>query len=228
LIIPSSDFNFAKYQAGDYGDHCIIHGDCRTVLPKIGDKVIDLLITDPPYGIKMDEGFEGFGGFGEPIARRKYPDTWDSSRPDKAVFDNIIRIGKVCLIFGGNFFADLLPQGKHWLSWDKKNTMPTFGDCELVWTNVARKSVKKYEYEWNGLIGKESHRFHPTQKPRLLIERLINDYNKIGNLILDPFLGSGTTLVAAKNLGRRAIGIEINYEYCKIAEQRLSQEVLAL
>ena len=231
MIITAAEFDFAAYQSGKWGDHLIIHGDCRDVLPKIDNKAIDLIVTDPPYGIKMDEGFEGFGGFrgfGTPIARRQYEDDWDAERPTKETFDEIIRVGKSCLIFGGNFFSDILPQGKHWLSWDKKNTMPSFGDCELVWTNIDRKSVKKYVYEWNGLIGKEQHRWHPTQKPRLLIEALIRDYIKKGTLIADFYLGAGTTLLAAKNLGFKAIGVEKSLHYAQVAEQRLAQEVLAL
>jgi len=95
-------------------------------------------ITDPPYGIKRDKGFEGFGGFGEPIARRQYADDWDSERPDIAVFEEILRLAKLTIIFGGNYFADILPQSTHWLVWDKMNTMPTFGDCELMWTSSKR------------------------------------------------------------------------------------------
>lgn len=199
----------------------IYHGDNRKILPTLGK--VDLVLTDPPYGVNMDQGFQGFGGFGEPIARRQYPDTWDSERPSKEVFNLILEKGEVVLIFGGNFFADLLPQSKHWLVWDKKNTMPTFGDAELVWTNVDRNSIKIIEREYNGLIGKESERFHPTQKPLNLITHLISTYTN--ETILDPFMGSGTTLRAAKDLNRQAIGIEIEEKYCEIAAKRLSQEV---
>jgi DNA modification methylase len=195
----------------------------------IPDKSIDLVLTDPPYGIKRDKGFEGFegfggfGGFGEPIARRRYEnDNWDTKRPDKIYFDEILRIGKLVMIFGGNFFADILPQGTHWIFWDKLNTMPTFGDGELIWTNSDRKSVKKITREYNGLIGKEETRKHPTQKPKNLIYKLIEDYLPDKNTtILDPFMGSGTTCVAAKELGRHFIGIEIEKKYCDIAERRL-------
>lgn len=202
----------------------IICGDCLEVMKEMPDKCVDLVLTDPPYGIKMDKGF---GGFGEPIARRRYEDNeWDNQRPTKECFDNLIRISKKALIFGGNFFADLLPMGTHWLVWDKLNTMPTFGDCELIWTNINRKSIKKYVYEFNGLIGKEDWREHPTQKPLDLIIRILNEYSIETGIILDPFLGSGTTIEACKLLKRNFIGIEINPDYCKIAEERLAQGVL--
>ena len=103
--------------------------------------------------------------------------------------------------------------------------MPSFGDCELIWTSSDRKSVKKETIEWNGLIGKESTRLHPTQKPLRLLRLLLTDYSEQGQTILDPFMGSGTTLRAAKDLRRKAIGIEIEEKYCEIAAKRLEQEV---
>ena len=124
-------------------------------------------------------------------------------------------------IFGGNFFADLLPQSTHWVVWDKLNTMPTFGDCELAWTNSDRKSVKKITVEYNGLLGKEGSRQHPTQKPVLLLERVLEAYDK-PKTILDPFMGSGTTGVACMNLGRKFMGIEIEPKYFDIACERIS------
>jgi DNA modification methylase len=154
----------------------ILCGDCLHLMKGIPDKAVDLVLTDPPYGIKMDKGFEGFGGFGgfgKPIARRQYEDVWDNGRPDKIYFDEIFRISKKALIFGGNFFADMLPQGRHWIVWDKLNTMPSFGDCELIWTNIDRKSVKKITQEYNGLLGKEDLRVHPTQKPLELIRKIL-------------------------------------------------------
>jgi site-specific DNA-methyltransferase (adenine-specific)/modification methylase len=200
-------------------------GDCREVLPSL--EPVDLCLTDPPYGVNMDKGFGGFGGFGAPIERKQYNDSWDNVRPEKEVFDQIIKLSNTCLIFGGNFFADILPQSKHWIFWDKLQTMPTFGDGELIWTNVDRKSIKKIVREYNGLIGKEPQRWHPTQKPLNLIRQLIELYSLTGT-ILDPFMGSGTTLRAAKDLGRKAIGIELEEKYAEIAAKRMSQEVLDL
>jgi DNA modification methylase len=213
------------YYQDDYAT--IYHGDCREILPEL--EKVDLVLTDPPYGIGRDKGFEGFGGFGKPIKRRRYDeDKWDSCRPDKAVFFVMIEKSNCALIFGGNYFADMLPASTHWLFWDKLQTMPTFGDGELIWTNSKRKSVKKIVYQYNGLINKEPDRSHPTQKPLKLIQQLIGEYSDIDNTILDPFMGSGTTLVAAKNLNRKAIGIELEEKYCEIAVKRLSQEVLGL
>jgi len=206
----------------------IICGDCLEIMKQIPDESIELILTDPPYGIEMDKGFSGYGGFpgkGK-IARRRYKIRWDNQRPSREYFEELLRIGRKVLVFGGNFFADLLPRGTHWVVWDKLNTMPSFGDCELIWTNINRKSVKKIVFEYNGLIGKEEWRAHPTQKPLGLIIKLIDEYSQENDIVLDPFLGSGTTAVACKRLRRKFIGIEINPEYCEIAEERLAQEVL--
>ena len=201
--------------------------DCLDGLKLIPDESIDLVLTDPPYGIKRDKGFGGFGGFGKPIARRRYEeDEWDSTRPKKEYFDELLRVSKQAIIFGGNFFTDYLPVGTHWIVWDKLNTMPTFGDCELIWTNSSRKSVKKITVQWNGLLGKEGERYHPTQKPLELIKILINNYSKEGDTVLDPFMGSGTTAVACKQLRRNFIGFELSQKYVDIANRRLSQETI--
>jgi DNA modification methylase len=206
-------------------DITLIHGDCLEEMKKIPDKSIDLVLTDPPYGIGRDKGFEGFKGFGgfrEKIARRRFEDgNWDKERPHKNYFDEMLRLSKLAIIFGGNFFADILPQGTHWLFWDKCQTMPTFSDGELLWTNSDRKSVKKIRRQYNGLLGKEEERHHPTQKPTDLIKWILEQYSIGGGVVLDPFMGSGTTGVACKMLGRKFIGIEIDKTYFEIAKKRI-------
>ena len=227
MILTLEDLKRDGWQSGI---NQVVQADCLEAMKLMPDKSVDLVLTDPPYGVKRDKGFKGFkgfGGFGTPIARKRYEDDeWDSVRPDKEVFENILRCGKDALIFGGNFFADLLPPSTHWIVWDKLNTMPTFGDCELLWTSFSRKSVKKYIYQYNGLIGMEPWRQHPTQKPVELIRKLIMDYTKEGDLVCDPFMGSWTTARAAKDLGRDFIGFELERRYCEVGEERLRQQNL--
>lgn len=207
--------------------HRIMCGDSTSaedVAQLMNGERANLLLTDPPYGINMDKGFGGFSrGFGTPIARRQYSYEWDSDRPTIDTFNLLLKIADRAIIFGGNFFCDLLPFGRHWLVWGKNNTMPTFGDCELAWTNIGRKSVKKYKYTYNGLIGKEKERFHPTQKPVGLFTMILNDYSDIDDLIVDPYVGSGTGIVACEQTGRVGYGMELHPPYCAVALERLLQ-----
>ena len=213
-----SDMNPWKRKV-EIGDCVLYEGDCLEILPTLPK--VDAVVTDPPYGIGQDKGFGGFGGFGPPIARRQYDDEWDDVRPSKKVFDTILEAGKCAVIFGGNYFTDVLPVGGHWYVWDKKNTMPTFSDCELAWTNIDRKSVKLLTYEYNGLIGKREARVHPTQKPYEVMRWCVERMPKGTQTILDPFMGSGTTGVACAKLGRKFIGIELEPKYFDIAAKRI-------
>lgn len=198
----------------------IYQGDCLEVMRDFPDKSFDLCLTDPPYGINADKGV---GGFGSSKTDKHYEGNWDSATPSKDVFDEILRVSKNVIIFGGNFFTDKLPVNGHWIVWDKKgdiNFDNPFGDCELAWTNIDKKSVKKYKVIQQGFVAVERERYHPTQKPVILCNSIIQDYLPEG-IVFDPFAGSGSTLVAAKQLNRNYIGCEISPEYCKIAEERL-------
>jgi site-specific DNA-methyltransferase (adenine-specific) len=142
----------------------------------------------------------------------------------------MIRTSKNQIIFGGNYFAHFLKPSSSWIVWDKDNGESFFADCELAWTSFD-KAVRKFKWKWNGMLqehmGKmKENRVHPTQKPLALMQWCIKNYSEDNMTILDPFMGSGTTLVAAKLLGRNATGIEISEKYCEIARERLRQEVL--
>ena len=207
----------------------VVCGDSLDLMKMIPDNAIDLCLTDPPYGIKLDKGFSGasgFGGKGKKIPRRQYSDDWDTSRPSKEYFDEILRISKIAIIFGGNYFADILPLSTHWIVWDKLNTMPTFSDCELIWTNSKRKSVKKFTFQYNGLIGKEEFRKHPTQKPIELMRWCLENYAKDCKTVIDPFAGSFTTARACKDMGFDWIEIDKEEKYCHIGDKRLEQQNL--
>ena len=207
----------------------IYHGDCREILPHL--EPVDLVLTDPPYGINQDRGMGGGGydGFGKGAKRtpKAYAGMWDRSRPNDDTLRLVIRAGRLAIVWGGNFFSGVLAPSGKWLVWDKEQTMPTYSDCELAWTSLPGNSVKQFRYNGSGLMAIEKDRVHPTQKPVALIKWCIS-LAPSAQTILDPFMGSGTTLRAAKDLGRKAIGIEIEEKYCEIAVKRLAQEVLAL
>lgn len=200
----------------------IEQGDCLELMKNIPDKSIDLIVTDPPYGKKADKGTNGFGS----AKNRKYKGGWDSKIPDKAVFDEMFRVAKNVIIFGGNYFAHLLPPSKCWIFWDKKGDIAfqnPFADGELIYTTFT-KPVKKVVFKQQGFItDSKDERFHPTQKPSELVQLIIEQYSDPGDIILDPFLGSGTTAIAAVNTHRHYIGFELDPGYFDIACKRLDE-----
>ena len=201
--------------------------DCMTILQKMPDKCIDLCLTDPPYGIGMDKGSGGYGH----SANKKYSDTWDSDRPSKEYFDQILRVSKRTLIFGGNYFADLLPRSTEWIVWDKKCGRAfnnPFSDAELIWTSLNGRRTKIERFTSQGFItDSDDERVHPTQKPTELLQRLLQDYSKPGDLVLDCFMGSGSIGVACVREGRDFVGIERDERYYQIAKARIEQEQAA-
>lgn len=192
-----------------HGGMTIYHGDCREVVPALGQ--FELLLTDPPYGIgdRMKGGTWG--------AKQKYADLrgWDVA-PEKELMLTLIDLAPRSIIWGGNYFS--LPPSRSWLVWDKKNAVPTMADCELAWSNL-NQPVKRLSLP----VGKHSYG-HPTEKPLQLFSWCIQQAGSPATII-DPFMGSGTTLRSAKDLGHEAVGIEIEEQYCEIAARRLSQEV---
>lgn len=208
-------------------DHLLgkIHNcDCLPFMKQLPDKCVDLVLTDPPYGINADKGV---GGFGISKTDRHYQDNWDSKAPDKNVFEQILRVSKNAVCFGGNFFTDKLPVGKHWIVWDKTGGIQfdnPFGDAELAWTNLSKKSIKKYVVIQQGFVSKEKERFHPTQKPVILFKNIIEDLGGDIKTVFDPFMGSGTTAVACERLGRNWFGCELEPKYVEIANKRIEAE----
>jgi len=211
-------------------------GDCLELMKQIPDKSIDLVLTDPPYGINAGKPIEreresnnatvGIKGACTPKIYRGFD---DSHIPEKRVFEEIFRISKNQIIFGGNYFAEYLGNSSCWIVWDKDNGVSFFADCELAWTSF-KTAVRKFKWKWNGMLQEDmahkEFRFHPTQKPLELMKWCLTNYSQENQIILDPFLGSGTTAVACQELHRNFIGIEISPEYCKIAEERLKQKPL--
>jgi site-specific DNA-methyltransferase (adenine-specific) len=202
----------------------IICGDCLEVMRDIPDKSVDLVVTDPPYGINIASNGK-VGG----TKKAKLTDygvcTWDKFIPSKEYFQEMMRVSKNQIIFGGNYFVEHLYNSPCWIVWDKDNS-GNFADCELAWTSF-KTAVRKIKYRWNGMLQenmkKKEYRFHPTQKPIGLFEWILDNYSDPNSIILDPFLGSGTTAIAAHNTGRFFIGIEKEPKYVEIARKRVEQ-----
>jgi site-specific DNA-methyltransferase (adenine-specific) len=198
--------------------------DCIDLMREYPDKYFELAIVDPPYGIKRDKGFGGFGGFGKPIARREYKGEWDSETPATEYFAELLRISHIVIIWGGNFFTDKLPQANHWIFWDKQNTMPTFGDGELAYTSFPRNSVKQVTLQYNGLLGREKQRIHPTQKPVALYKWLLQNYAKQGDKILDTHGGSMSIAIACHQMGFDLTLCELDKDYYEAGVKRVKEE----
>ena len=211
----------------------IYHGDSEKILPIL--EIADLVLTDPPYGIK-EASNNNASRSKLAIAKDYGIANWDDERINKDLLYLAIGAGRNCILFGGNYYADLLNPTGAWLIWDKQNGGCDFADCEMAWSSFLGAS-RLIKYRWAGMFQGPSPktkvtRYHPTQKPVPVMEWCIKQadtkWKKESRTILDPFMGSGTTLIAAKNLGRKSIGIEMEEKYCEIAAKRLSQGVLAL
>lgn len=205
-----------------HGGITIYLGDCREILPSLSAATI---VSDPPYGMALASR-SGVGRSKAATALDSYEIIGDDAPFDPAF---IVDYFPQVILWGANHYASRLPDARCWLVWDKREggTSDDQGDCELAWTNLAGPE-RLFSHRWRGMIKASERgmrRVHPTQKPVELMQWCIA---KTGNhtAIVDPFMGSGTTLVAAKNLGRPAIGIEIHEPYAEIAARRLSQEVL--
>ena len=174
-------------------------------------------IATIPFGNK--------GGNTRIVPPKSYTGFDDTRIPSKEVFEEMIRVSKNQIIFGGNYFTKHLPPSSCWVVWDKDNAESFFADCELAWTSF-NTAVRKVKWKWFGMLQEDmkhkEYRYHPTQKPVPVMRWILENYSEPNQIILDPFLGSGTTAIACKMLGRKYIGIEISPEYCKIARRRVA------
>ncbi len=213
----------------------VIHGDSVPLIPMLRKKKVTAIIADPPYGIgygtKVDRT-KGFGtnqlSAGTVIQANKY----DSITNDDKPFDPIpwVDFDKVVL-FGANNFLVGLPPLKGWLVWDKnggRDFAMDQGDAELAWTKGCTGAVRIYRQLWRGVVRDtkgepkgSAIRVYPAQKPVGLFYWIIKRFTKLDDIICDPYMGSGTTLLAALKAGRRCIGIDITRKACDIAVERL-------
>jgi DNA modification methylase len=210
-----------EWQSDD-GSVRLLLGDCLDILPTLEAGSVDCLLTDPPYGISFDTNYKRFTG-GVTYSRLCYPKVLNDEKPfDPTPF---LKLAKTVILFGANNYSDKLPQGS-WIVWDKRYKQKPLmtSDAEVAWCNRGH-GVYVFNHYWDGFM-KESERgikrVHPTQKPVKLFEFLLEKYSKEGDTIFDPFMGSGTTGVACKNLNRNFIGIELDKDYYEIACKRIN------
>ena len=184
-------------------------GDCLEVMKDIPDKSVDLILTDPPYGITKAK--------------------WDIV-PSKEYFEEIFRIGKKVIIFGGHYMN--LPTKDGWIIWNKMPFLKTTNQAEFIYTSFLKKNII-IDFRFAGnCVGtnkpdyKREKVFFTSEKPKEFLQLLLEKYTEPGDIILDPFAGSGTTGVACKNLNRNFILIEQDEKYCDIIKERVGCDII--
>ena len=210
-----------RCQPGDLwilGSHRLLCGDSTKVDDVerlMGGAKVDAVVTDPPYGIGIDGQKESINA--NPKHNRKAHEFmgWDKERPSKELFELLMSFDCPTAIWGGNYFADLLPASRGWIYWSKGQDGLTMSDGELAWTNQV-KPLRCVVVNRAALQGS----VHPTQKPMQVMEFAIEYLETSGSNLFDPFLGSGTTLIAAEKTNRKCYGMEISPKYCDVIIQR--------
>lgn len=194
------------------GNATLYLGDCMDILPALPK--VDAVITDPPYGIGADAhaGPENKGW------AQWETSGWDREKPESSVISAVVSAGRVVIVWGGNYFTDILPPTMQWLVWDKGQRGFSLADCEFAWTS-QQNAARVFDYP--RALALQDGKQHPTQKPLALMKWCVEQCKNKPKTILDPFMGSGTTGVAAVQMGRKFIGIEREPKYFDIACKRI-------
>lgn len=203
----------------------LIHGDSLQALKGYGDNHFDWAIVDPPYGIGAGVSKTGGASKHNSMSRMKNNShIYDDIKPEREFFNELLRVSKKQIIFGGNYFADMLPATRCFIVWDKMNYLPSMSQIELAWTSENRHS------ELVKINSNQNDRFHISQKPIALYEWCLDKFTSEGDLILDTHLGSGSIAIACHQMKRKLVGYEIDAEYyekaCKRFKEQTAQQTL--
>lgn len=206
-----------------------INADCMEYLKEFPDNYFDLSIVNPPYGGVTQGGYMS-NKMGGGVAKNRndyHLCVWQYGRPSDDYFKELLRVSKNQIIWGGNYYASLLPDSQGWIVWDKeKPEGVSFADAELAWTSFD-VATRIFKFAWNGMLqgdmkNKEA-KIHPTQKPVRLYEWCLSRYAKDGDTILDTHVGSGSSLIACHETNHKYIGFEIDPVYYEKAKQRIDE-----
>jgi DNA modification methylase len=228
----------------ELGRHRLMCGDATSredVMKLIGNDTVNLVLTDPPYGIKIFYNRNRIGGRINPTsnplrksgskrveAREHIPFNDDTRESARKHYEIVREITTHQIIWGGSYFTDFLPVSGGWIFWDKNRHGLDFSDGELAYRSWGNK-ITRYKQTWNGVCmegnyklnaRRDKARIHPTQKPVELHMRILEDFSQSDDVILDCFGGSGTTLIACEMTGRKCLMMEISPEYCDVIHER--------
>lgn len=195
----------------------LLNTDCMLYMKELPDKAFQLAIVDPEYGI--DRG-KTFGGKNWKVYEKK---DWDNKPAGKNYFKELFRVSVNQIIWGGNYFTPHLPASMGWIFWDKGQDL-TMSDGELAFTSFD-KALRRYVIN-RCHIGERGGLLHPTQKPLRLYNRLLRDYATQGDKILDTHLGSGSSAIAAHNMGFDFVGCELDKDYYDAACKRFKEQTM--
>ena len=205
----------------------ITNEDNMETMARYSDNYFDLAIVDPPYGsLNIVGGYTSGKGGGVSKQKKYHKELWNQNAPKKEYFDELLRVSKNVIIWGGNHFIENIPNANSscWIVWNKINGENSFADCELAWTNLDT-AVRLFNFKWQGMLqgdmkNKET-RIHPTQKPVALYKWILDKYAKQGDKILDTHLGSGSIAIACHDYGFELTACELDSEYYEKAIQRI-------
>lgn len=203
--------------------------DCMGLMARFPDNHFDLAIVDPPYGIDAANTLTGprrKSGKGAACKSAFESKNWDLETPSKIYFDELFRVSKNQIVWGGNYFAEFLPNSQGWVVWDKNNGTTNFADAELAFTSFD-VATRIFKYTWNGMLQQNMKnkeiRIHPTQKPVELYKWLLDKYAKPGNKILDTHGGSLSIGIACHDMSYDLTVTELDTEYYNRASRRLDE-----
>jgi site-specific DNA-methyltransferase (adenine-specific) len=197
-------------------------GDCLEAMRAMPDNTYDLAIVDPPYGINISKAGGYYHKKGKGQANPHTKKDWDNCIPSSEYFEQLRRVSKHQILWGGNYFTEYLKPSRCWIFWDKMKFVDNYADGELAWVSMDR-NTKQVRIQHHGFLTKDGRSIHPTQKPVMLYEWILDNFANEGDKILDTHLGSGSIALACHNRGFQLDGWEIDKEYYNNALKRFEQ-----
>jgi len=205
----------------------LYHGDCLEAMRLMDDNAYDLAIVDPPYGIGISSGGSYYNKKGKRPNNPHTKKDWDNQIPSAEYFEQLKRVSKNQIVWGGNYMTEHLKPSRCWIFWDKLKFVDNYADGELAWTSMDR-NTKKVQIQHHGFLTKDGKSIHPTQKPVMLYEWLLDNFAEPNQRILDTHLGSGSIALACHNRGFSLDAWEIDAEYHANAVKRFNQHIAQL